>query len=76
MTMDECVKKILELLWYAKYIRDKKVKIQCFLSGLPESYKDMNFGFDEPKTLNEEIWQENYCYEENKGIPYFQWTWM
>ena len=39
-TMEKYAKKFLELLRYVKYIKDEKVKIQCFLSGAPQSYKD------------------------------------
>jgi hypothetical protein len=35
MAMDEYANKFLELLRYAKYIKDEKIKIQHFLSGLP-----------------------------------------
>ena len=45
--MEEYENKFLELLRYVRYIRDDKVKIQRFLSGLPQSYKDM-IDFDEP----------------------------
>ena len=38
--MDEYANKFLELLRYVRYIRDEKVKIQQFLSGLPQAYKD------------------------------------
>ena len=40
LTMEEYANKFLELLRYVMYIRDDKVKIQCFLSGFPQSYKD------------------------------------
>ena len=49
-TMDEYANKFLELLRYAQYIRDEKVKIQRFLSGLPQAYKD-RIEFYEPRTL-------------------------
>ena len=43
-TMEEYANKFLELLRYVRYIKDEKVKIHCFLSGLPQSYKDgINF---------------------------------
>ena len=38
--MEEYANKFLELLRYVKYIKYEKVNIQCFLSGLPQSYKD------------------------------------
>ena len=40
-TMEEYANKFLELFRYVRYIKDEKVKIQRFLSGLPQSYKDM-----------------------------------
>ena len=38
--MEEYANKFLELLRYVRYIKDEKVKVQHFLSGLPQSYKD------------------------------------
>jgi hypothetical protein len=38
MTMDEYEKKIFELLKYVDSIKDEKVKIQRFMSGLPSFY--------------------------------------
>ena len=35
LTMEEYANKFLELLRYVRYIRDDKVKIQHFLSGIP-----------------------------------------
>jgi hypothetical protein len=37
--MDVYANKFLELLRYVKYIMDENAKIQCFLSGLPHSFK-------------------------------------
>lgn len=59
MTMDECYNKFLELLSYPPYIKDEKVKINHFLRGLPQCYKD-RIEFNEPKILHETI---------NKKIP-------
>ena len=39
-TMEEYANNFLELLRYVQCIRDEKVKVQCFLNGLPQSYKD------------------------------------
>ena len=50
--MEEYANKFLELLRYVRYIKDEKVKIQRFLSGLPQSYKD-RIEFYEPRTLEE-----------------------
>jgi hypothetical protein len=40
MTMDEYEKKFLQILRYVRFIRDEKVEIHRFLSGLPCLYKD------------------------------------
>jgi len=40
MTMDEYVKKFLDLMIYVASINEEKIKIQRFLSGLPSFYKD------------------------------------
>ena len=48
--MDEYANKFLELLRYVWYIKDEKVKVQQFLSGLPQSYK-YKIEFYEPRTL-------------------------
>jgi hypothetical protein len=39
MTMDEYEKNFLELLRYVGFIKEDKVKIHRFLSGLPSFYK-------------------------------------
>ena len=57
--MEEYVNKFLELLRYVKYIKDDKVKIQCFLSGIPQAYIE-NIEFDEPRTLEEDIRKAKY----------------
>ena len=61
-TMEEYAKNFLELLRYVRYIKYEKVKIQRFLSELPQSYKD-RIEFYEPKTLEEAIRKAKYCYE-------------
>ena len=72
--MEEYANKFLELLRYFRYIKDEKVKIQCFLSGLPQSYKD-RIEFYEPRTLDEAIRKAKYCYEKRKGKPDYHKTW-
>jgi hypothetical protein len=47
MTMGEYENKFLGLLKYVGFIKDEKVKIQRFLSGLPSFYKD-KIQYDEP----------------------------
>ena len=63
--MEEYANKFLKILRHVRYIKDEKVKIQCFLSGLPQSYKD-RIEFDEPRTLEEAIRKAKYCYDQNK----------
>ena len=57
--MEEYANKFLELLRYVRYIKDEKVKIQRFLSGFPQSYKD-RIEFYEPRTLEEGIRKAKY----------------
>jgi len=66
MTMQEYEKNFLELLRYVDFIRDEKVKIQCFLSRLPTYYKD-KINYDEPKTLEEAIRKSHCLYEQSTG---------
>jgi hypothetical protein len=68
MTMEEYERKSLELLKYVDFIKDEKIKIQRFLSGLPSSYKH-KIWFDEPKNLEEAMRKTKYLYEHNKGRP-------
>ena len=72
--MEKYANKFLELLRYVRYIRDDKVKIQCFVSGIPQAYKD-RIEFDEPRTLEEAIRKAKYCYDQNKRKPDIHKTW-
>jgi hypothetical protein len=56
----------LGLLKYVGFINDENVKIQRFLSGLPNFYKE-NIRYDEPKTLTEAIKKDKYLYEQVQG---------
>ena len=56
--MEEYENKFLEVLRYVRYIKDEKVKIKHFLSGLPQSYKD-RIEFYEPRTLEKVIRKDN-----------------
>ena len=47
---------------YVDLIKDEKVKIQKFLSGLPSFYKD-KIHFDEPRTLEAAMMKDKYLYE-------------
>ena len=40
MTMEDLIYKFMELLRFVPYIQEDKVKIQRFLSYLPQSYRD------------------------------------
>jgi hypothetical protein len=67
MTMDDLINKFLELLRFVPYIREDKVKIQRFLSCLPQSYKD-RIEFDNPKTLSEVFRKARMCYDQYKQM--------
>jgi hypothetical protein len=66
MTMAEYEKKFLGLLKYVRFIGDKKVKIQRFLTGLSAFYKE-KIKYDEPNTLTEAIRKAKYLYEQGQG---------
>ena len=74
MTLDDYEKKFLELFKYADFIKDEKVKIQRFLSGLPESYGD-NIQYDRPNNLKDAIWKAKHLYEQNKTKAPYQKNW-
>ena len=59
---------------YVRYIGDDKVKIQRFLSGLPQAYKDI-IEFYEPRTLEEAIRKVKYCCEQSKGKLDYHKSW-
>ena len=62
MTMDEYENRFFELLKYVDFIKDEKVKIQRFLSGLPFFYSD-KIQYDNPNTLEETIRKTRHLYE-------------
>ena len=72
--MEQYANKFLELLRYVRYIKNEKVKIKCFLSGLPQYYKD-RIEFYEPRNLEEAIRKAKYCYEKIKNKPDHRKTW-
>jgi hypothetical protein len=74
MTMEEYEKNFLGLLKYVRFIGDKKVKIQRFLSGLPTFFKE-NIMYDKPKTLTEAIRKAKYMYEQGQGRESLQKSW-
>ena len=73
-TMEQYANNFLELLRYVWYIRDEKVKVQHFLSGLPQSNKD-RIEFYEPRTLEEAIRKAKYFYEQRKIKPGIHKAW-
>jgi hypothetical protein len=50
MFMDEYEKRFFELLKHVDFIKDEKVKIQRFMSGLLSFYND-KIQYDKPKNL-------------------------
>jgi hypothetical protein len=74
MKMDEYERILIELLSYVGFIKDEKVKIQGFFSGISSFYSD-KIHFDEPKTLDEAIRKDKYLYEPTKGRSSFQKDW-
>jgi hypothetical protein len=65
MTMDEYEKRFFELVKYFDFIKDEKVKIHMFLSGLTSFYSE-KIQYDNPRTLEEAIRRENHLYEQSK----------
>jgi hypothetical protein len=59
MKMDEYEKRFFEFLKYVNFIKDEKVKIQRFLSGLPSFYSG-KIQYDNPMTLEESIRREKH----------------
>jgi hypothetical protein len=74
MTMEEYEKRLFEFLKYVDFIKDDKVKIQRFLSGLPSFYNE-KIQYENPKTSEETIRREMHYYEKSKGRPIFQKSW-
>jgi hypothetical protein len=74
MKMDEYEKRFFELLKYVDFIKDDKVKIQRFLSGLPSLFNE-KIQYDNYGTLEEAIKKENLLYEKRRGRLVFQRTW-
>jgi hypothetical protein len=74
MTMDEYDKRFSKFIKYVDFIKDEKVKIQRFLSGLPSFYND-KIQYDNPRNLEEAIRREKHLYEKSRGRPFFQKAW-
>jgi hypothetical protein len=62
MTIGEYEKRFFDLLKYVGFIKDEKVKIKRFLSGLSSFYSD-NIQYDKIETLEETMRRENNLYE-------------
>jgi hypothetical protein len=65
MAMTEYENKFLVLLKYVGFLKNEKVKIQRFLSGIPSFYKE-KIQYNDPKTLTEAIRKAKYLYEKGK----------
>jgi hypothetical protein len=74
MTMEDLINKFLELLRFVPYIREDKVKIQRFLSCIPQSYRDI-IEFDNPKSLSDAFRKARMCYDQYKQWVEFPKTW-
>lgn len=57
--------KFLELLRYIPYLKDEKIEVQRFISGLPLSFNDQ-IDYDDPRSLEEVISKLKHCYEQSK----------
>jgi hypothetical protein len=60
--IEDLINKFLELLRSIPYIQEDKVKIQRFLSCLPQAYQD-RIEFDNPKFLSEVFKKARMCYD-------------
>jgi hypothetical protein len=65
LMIDEYINNFLELIRYAPYIKDGKVKMQQFIS-VTQSVWDI-IEFDEPNTLEDTIWKVRYYYDQFKN---------
>ena len=74
MAMEEYANKFLQVLSCVEYIREENVRVQCFISGLLKSYKEI-IEFNEPQTLDETIRNAKYCYDQNKSKLEFHKAW-
>ena len=65
MTDVEYTRRFLDLLRYVSYLKEEKAKIQVFISGLLEEYRDW-IEFNEPRLIEESIQKLKHCYEKSK----------
>jgi hypothetical protein len=68
MMIDEYERRFLEILKYVAFIKDEKIKIQRYLSGLPSFICD-KIQYDDTKTLEETIRKYKCIYDQQRGIP-------
>jgi hypothetical protein len=66
--MDACSKRFMALLRYVPYLKDEKARVQCFLSGFPQSYQDI-IKFDKSKTLEDTTRNTECCYDQSRHKP-------
>lgn len=52
----------LELFRYVPYLKDERIKVQSFISGLSLPFKDQ-IEYNEPWDLEEVIEKVKHCYE-------------
>jgi hypothetical protein len=71
MAMDEYEKMFFELLKYVEFIKDNKVKIQRFISGLPSFYNH-KIQYNNSKNLEQTIRRTRHIYEKSRGRLVFQ----
>ena len=63
--MEDIINKFLDILWFAPYNKEEKVKFQWFLSCLLQSYND-RIEFNNPNTLDKVLRKERLCFEQYK----------
>ena len=71
MTMEYYEKRFIEILKYAGFIKDEKLKIQRFIDGILYSYKD-NIQYDRLNTLKDTIWKVKHLYDHNMNTNPYQ----
>jgi hypothetical protein len=74
MTIDKYERRFLELLKYISFIKDEKVNIQRYLSGIPSPISD-KIQYDDPNTLEETIRRTKCLYDLLKGRATYQKPW-
>jgi len=67
MTNEEYTSKFLELLRYARYLKEETTNIHIFICGLSTTFRD-RIEFGERRSLEEAIWKLKHFYEQSKHI--------